>query len=139
MIILDTNVLSEPMRRDPDGGVLDWLDGLDAVGVGTASVCAAELLYGVALLPEGRRRRDLGASIRQVLEVEFPGRIYPFDVVAAERYCELVAVRERAGRPIHVGDAQVAAVCLSIGASLATRNVVDFEGTGLELINPWTV
>jgi predicted nucleic acid-binding protein len=138
LILLDTNVVSELPRPDPDPGVLAWLDALDADEVGTTAVTAAELWHGVTRLPAGRRRTELAEAVRGLLEEELGQRIEPFDAVAARVYGRVVTDRERAGRPIGVADAQIAAVSQVIGATLATRNTKDFEGTGVVLVNPWS-
>ena len=137
MIVLDTNVISELARQVPDAGVLTLLDSLEASGVATTAVTAAELRYGVARLPDGRRKRELAAVIRGVLTEDFHGRVLPFDERASLRYADVVTVREKCGKPIDVADAQIAAICRDLSATLATRNVSDFEETGIDLINPW--
>jgi predicted nucleic acid-binding protein len=137
LILLDTNVVSELSRPDPDPGVLAWLDALDADEVGTTAITAAELWHGVIRLPAGRRRTELTEAVRSLLEEDFEQRIAPFDATAARVYGAVVTNRERAGRPIGMADAQIAAVCQVVGATLATRNTKDFEGTGVALVNPW--
>ncbi|MBO0803132.1 MAG: type II toxin-antitoxin system VapC family toxin [Nocardiopsaceae bacterium] len=137
MIVLDTNVISELVRLVPDPGVLAWLDSLEVSDVATTAVTAAELRYGVARTPDGHRKRELAAAIRGILTEDFYGRILPFDERASGRYAEIVTVREQAGRPIGVADAQIAAICRDLSATLATRNIDDFEQTGIQLINPW--
>jgi len=137
VIILDTNVISELTRPAPTPGVISWLDSLAADDVATTAVTAAELLYGVARLPTGRRKTELAAAVDGLLIDDFQGRVLAFDEAAARRYADIVTARERIGRPIGAADAQIAAICQTIGAALATRNTLDFDGTGLELINPW--
>ena len=137
MIVLDTNVISELTRRVPEPGVTSWLDSLPAEEVGTTAVTAAELLYGVARMPGGRRKTELAAAVRGLLGDEFRGRVLPFDERCASRYADIVCGRETLGRPIGVADAQIAAICRTAEAMLATRNTDDFSGTGIELINPW--
>jgi hypothetical protein len=117
--------------------VLSWLDSLDIADVVTTAVTAAELRYGVARLPGGHRKRELTVVIHGILTEDFQGRVLPFDERASVRYAEIVTDRERAGRPIGVADAQIAAICRDLGAILATRNTADFEETGIELIDPW--
>ena len=121
----------------PDPGVLSRLDSLEISDVATTAITAAELRYGVARLPEGQRKRDLTGEIRGILTEDFNGRVLPFDERASVRYADIVADRERLGRPIGVADAQIAAICRDLGAILATRNPADFEETGIEIINPW--
>lgn len=137
MIVLDTNVISELARQVPDPGVLTWLDSLENAEVATTAITAAELRYGVARLPDGHRKRELVTVIRGILTEDFHGRVLPFDERASVRYANIVTGREQAGRPIGVADAQIAAICRDVSATLATRNISDFEETGVELINPW--
>lgn len=137
MILLDTNVLSELIRPEPDEGVTRWVDSLDAAATATTAITAAELLYGVARLPAGRRKERLGEAIRGLLEEDLDGRVEPFDATAAGHYAALVNDRETSGRPISVADGQIAAICRKLGATLATRNTSDFEDTGVELLDPW--
>ena len=137
MIVLDTNVISELARQVPDFGVLSWLDSLEVSGVVTTAVTAAELRYGVARLPDGNRKRELTVVVRGILTEDFHGRVFPFDERASVRYADIVTGRERSGRPIGVADAQIAAICRDLDGTLATRNIADFEETGIELINPW--
>jgi len=137
VIILDTNVISELSRHVPDPGVLAWLDSLEISEVATTAITAAELRYGVARLPEGHRKRELTVMIRGILSEDFYGRILPFDERASARYADIVTGREKIGRPVGVADAQIAAICRDLGATLATRNTSDFEETGIELIDPW--
>jgi predicted nucleic acid-binding protein len=137
VIILDTNVISEVTREQPYPGVLAWLDGCDPDELSTTSITVAELLYGVELLPEGRRKASLLDALVEILEEGFEDRVEPFDVAAARIYARLAADRRRAGRPIDVPDGQIAAICRSVGATLATRNVDDFVDLGIDVVNPW--
>ncbi len=137
MILLDTNVLSELVRRAPDVGVTRWLDSLDAATVATTAITAAELLYGVARLPAGRRKERLSEAIGALIEEDLGGRVEPFDATSATHYAGIVSNRDSRGRPIAVADAQIAAICRKLGATLATRNTSDFKDTGIELLDPW--
>lgn len=137
MIVLDTNVISELTRRAPASGVISWLDSFQVSELAITAITAAELLYGVARLPAGRRKTELAAAVHGLLSDDFQGRILPFDERAARRYAEIVTGRERLGRPIGVADAQIAAICGAVDATLGTHNTADFEETGVELINPW--
>lgn len=137
MIVLDTNVISELTRQAPAPHVVSWLDALTAAEVATTAITAAELLYGVSRMPDGRRKTELAAAVHGLLSDDFHGRVLSFDEPAARRYADIVTGRERLGRPIGVADAQIAAICRTIEATLATRKTDDFQDTGLQLINPW--
>jgi predicted nucleic acid-binding protein len=136
MIALDTNVLSEPLKQRPDERVLDWLEGLEDEAVITA-VTAGELLTGVRALPDGRRRTDLLEAIELTLNT-FSGSVLPYDDSAARRYALLQETRRLTGRPLAVEDGMIAAICITRGAALATRNTTDFDGLGLETVDPWS-
>ena len=138
MIVLDTNVISELMRRQTDERVLNWVDAQDQDDLFATAVAVGEILYGIARLPEGKRKSDLRAAANETFDVDFTDRILAFDKAAAEHYGHVVSQRERRGRPISMADALIAPICLSYSASLATRNIADFEGVGLELIDPWS-
>lgn len=139
MILLDTNVLSELMRPAPDLGVERWLAGQPDASVFISAITEAELRYGAAVLPSGKRRSVLVTEIEGMLGEEFGGRILPFDSLAARAFAIIASDRRHAGKPISQADAQIAAIARSRGASLATRNVPDFEGCGVEVINPWQI
>ena len=132
MIVLDTNVLSEPLRPHPEPAVLDWLAGHAEASI--TAITVGELLVGVARLPEGARRNSLAAAVDRVIgEAE----VLAYDAGAARAYARIQELRRRAGRPLAVEDGMIAAICLAYGAALATRNTRDFEGLGIELIDPW--
>lgn len=134
MIVIDTNIISEMMRNEPDRKVLGWTE---AVGrLHTTAITLAEIDYGIARLPTGRRKERLTATAAHVF-ADFEDVILPFDARAARRYAWLVASREDAGQRIATADAQIAAICVSREATLATRNTRDFESTGVSLLNPW--
>jgi predicted nucleic acid-binding protein len=137
MIVLDTNVLSELMRRRPAARVVRWVDEQDASALAITAVTVAELLYGVARLADGARKTELAAAVGALVREDFAGRVLPFDAAAAEHYAELVAERERQGRPISTADGQIAAICRCHGTRLATRNVRDFDATGITVLDPW--
>ena len=138
MFILDTNVASELMRPEPTAAVAAWIGERDAQDMYLTAVSEAELLYGVAILPTGKRRSALEAAMTRWLELGFGERILPFDSVAARAYAEIAAGRRHAGRPIGEADCQIAAISRARRAALVTRNVRDFEGTGLDVIDPWS-
>lgn len=137
MIILDTNVISELMRRDPDAAVMAWVGEQPMAGVFTTTLTQAEIFYGLALLPAGRRRDDLLAAARPMFDVDLAGRVLPFDTDAAVVYPEIAAGRKHDGKPISQIDAQIAAIVRSRGARLATRNVRDFADCGITVVDPW--
>jgi len=139
VILLDTNVLSELMRPAPDAAVERWLTAQPDTSMFISAITEAELRYGAALLPSGKRRSTLTAEIEGMLDEDFGGRILPFDRLAAQAFAAIAADRRAAGRPISQADAQIAAITRSRGASLATRNVPDFDGCGIQVINPWSV
>ncbi len=136
-MVLDTNVVSELMRPAPNAAVLAWLNNQTADTLWLNSVVVSELLYGIARLPDGKRRAQMAQTVQAMLDEDFSGRVLPFDLEAAVVYADLVAMRERQGLPMDVADAQIAAICLAHGAALATRNTKHFEGLGLTLMNPW--
>jgi predicted nucleic acid-binding protein len=135
VIVLDTNVLSEPLRRRPSPVVIDWLASLREPAA-ISAVTVAELLRGARLLPDGRRRDELVAGIEATVRA-FRHDVLPFDERSARAYAELNEHRSRAGRPLSVEDGMIAATCLTFGATLATRNVLDFEGLGIDVVDPW--
>lgn len=137
MIVLDTNVISELMRPSPTRSVIQWIDARPSSSLYTTSIAQAEIFYGILLLPAGRRRSAIEAAARATFENEFEGRVLAFGPDAAEDYAKIAAKRRRAGRPIAHFDAQIAAIALAAGADLVTRNVADFEGVGVRVINPW--
>lgn len=137
MIILDTNVLSELMKAAPAGGVVAWVAAQPGAGLYTTSVTQAEILHGLMLLPKGRRRVALEAAATAMFAEDFRGRILGFGSDAAPAYARIASERRRAGRPISQLDAQIAAIAATAGATIATRNVADFEGCGVALVDPW--
>ena len=137
MVILDTNVISEVLRPAPDAAVGNWMEKQAVTELSTTAVCEAELLLGAALLPQGRRRKELEQSIVTILQRLFVGRVLPFDRAAANAYAEVASARRRIGRPISTLDAQIAAIARAHGAAVATRNVADFSGCGIAVIDPW--
>ena len=137
MLMLDTDMLSAMMSAEPVRQVADWILDQPSEALFTASVCQAEILSGIAILPNGRRRADLEEAVRAMFADDFRGRVLPFDTEAAAAYAEVFAARRRAGRPAGTIDLMLAAIARVRGASIVTRNVADFEGVGLTIINPW--
>jgi toxin FitB len=137
LIILDTNVLSELMRSTPDAAVFAWVAARQRRLLYTTSVNKAEILYGIAALPRGRRNPRRTSPRLQRRDRRGAGRVLPFDGEAARHYAEIVAARRRAGRPIEGFDAQIAAITVNCGAELATRDSDGFADCGVVLIDPW--
>lgn len=137
MIILDTNVLSELMKPAPGKHVARWMASQPASSVYTTSITQAEILYGIAVLAAGARRSALEAAAEAMFAEDLSDRVLAFGADAARPYARIAAERRRAGRPISQFDAQIAAIARSSGAALATRNVADYDGCGIRLINPW--
>jgi toxin FitB len=137
MIVLDTNVLSEAVRPAPARRVLDWLAAQPPSSLFTTTVSEAEFLYGLALLPAGKRRASLEKATRRMFEHDFAERVLPFDRAAASAFATIAAIRRKKGQPVGEFDAQIAAIAHAHGAAVATRNVGDFQHCGIEIIDPW--
>ena len=137
MIVLDTNVISEPMRKAGEPKVRDWLNAQNPETLYTTAINIAELLAGIALLPAGKRKRELDRHLRASLSRLFQGRILLFDLAAAESYAQIAGEAKRAGRIVPHEDGLIAAIARAHGFAVATRNVSNFAGAGVELINPW--
>ncbi len=137
MILLDTNVLSELLRLPPHPSVEAWTAEYAVEDLYFSAIGEAELRFGVALMPAGRRRDGLTTQIEAMLREDFEGRVLPFDSDAARAYADIAAARRRAGRPVSPADCQIAAIARSRGMEVATRNVRDFSDTGVAVVNPW--
>ena len=137
MILLDTNVVSEPIRRHPDGRVLDWLDAQVIETLYFSTISLAELLLGVENLPVGRRRTALAAALEQQIADLFGDRIIPFDIPAAEAYARVVARAGSQGLAISIADGQIAGVAAANKLRIASREEQPFHAAGLVVINPW--
>jgi len=138
MVILDTNVLSEALKAAPDRRVMTWLKDQPRPSLFTTTVTRGEILYGIRLLPDGRRRRALWDAALAIFNEDFAERVLSFDSDAADAYAEVGASRRAAGRPISQFDAMIAGMARSRGASVATRNAKDFEGCGIDVVDPWS-
>jgi predicted nucleic acid-binding protein len=137
MILLDTNVISELLRKRPEPAVAEWLDKQPREELWTASVVLAELLSGISLMPTGRRQRALGEEVERMISVDFQDQILDFDLPAAREYGEVLAARSKIGRPIREFDAQIAAIARVHHATVATRDLNRFVSCGLNVIDPW--
>jgi predicted nucleic acid-binding protein len=138
VIVLDTNVLSEVLRPVPQPSVLDWLANQPRASLFITTITRGEILYGIRLLADGKRRQGLWDAARKIFDADFADQVLSFDSDAADMYAEIAASRRAAGKPISQFDAMIAAMARSRGAGLATRNVQDFEACGVAVINPWT-
>lgn len=138
MIILDTNVVSEPLRPEPDATVLAWLDAQEPKSLFLTTVNLAELLAGVEVLPAGRRRNALAHALATQVVALFGGRVLPFDTKAAEVYAKTHASAQALGNRMGFADCAIASIAGAHGFSVATRNSRDFKGTNVVTIDPWT-
>jgi predicted nucleic acid-binding protein len=138
VILLDTNVLSALMRRDPEQPVVAWLDDQPAESIWTTSITVLEVRTGIELLSPGRRRTQLEEAFARLLHEDLDGRVQPFDELAAAVAASMAAVRQQAGRPVDVRDVQLAGIAVARRAVLATRNTRHFDGFGVDLIDPWS-
>ena len=136
MILLDTNVVSEPLKPSPEPAVVKWLNAQASEELYLPTIVAAELYYGWSILPDGRRKRVSGDLIDRVVS-QFEDRVVPFDLAAAVEYGLLMATARAAGAALPILDGQIAAIARAQGAALATRNVRHFEQAGIRLLNPW--
>lgn len=137
-VLLDTNVLPELMRPQPSAVVLGWFAQQKDTEFYTSAITQAELLLGVALLPDGQRRNAIVEAIEKMFDQDFAERCLPFDELAAHEYAALVAARNKIGMPISTEDAQIAAIALQNDLVLVTRNTKDFRQiNGLDLVDPW--
>lgn len=136
MIVLDTNVVSEAMKPQPDPAVLAWLDAQSAETLYLSSVSLAELLFGIGVLDTGRRKQALKKALEELLHL-FEGRVLAFDANAAGHYADLAIAARAAGRGLPTADGYIAAIATAHGFAVATRDAAPFEAAGLEVINPW--
>ena len=137
MIVLDTNVVSEPMKPSADPTVQAWLDRQVAETLYLTATSLAELLVGIEILPSGRRKDGLAAALAELMAVLFGPRILPFDQQAAIAYAPVVSRARAGGTNISVADGQIAAIAAARGFTIATRDTAPFEAAGLPVINPW--
>ncbi|MGL1832959.1 type II toxin-antitoxin system VapC family toxin [Rhodocyclaceae bacterium SMB388] len=137
MILLDTNVVSEPLRSAPEARVIDWIDAQPLETLYLSAMTVAELRAGVALLPAGKRRAVLHESLEKRVLPMFVGRVSPFDMACTNAYAELLAKIRKAGSGIETADACIAAVAVANGFAVATRDTSPFQAAGLTVINPW--
>lgn len=137
MILLDTNVVAEPLRARPDSRVIAWLDRQVAETLYLTATSLAELVVGLELLPVGRRRKALERALIDLMAELFAARVLPFDDRAAQKYAGIVARARAAGTTLSVGDAQIAAIAEQHGFTVATRDSAPFLAAGVAVVNPW--
>ncbi|WP_446225399.1 type II toxin-antitoxin system VapC family toxin [Nocardia sp. IBHARD005] len=137
MIILDTNVISEPMGGAPDPRVLAWLDAQNFDTLYLAAVTVGELRYGIAAMPAGRRRDGLSARLADHTLPLFAGRVLPYDLEATAEYARLMSRARAAGVAIGTADGMIAATAAAAGFTVATRDTTPFEAAGVPVIDPW--
>ena len=137
MFILDTNVVSELMRPAPDPAIASWVAERATSSLFLTAVTEAELRFGLAVMPPGKRRDGLAAGLKRMLETGFANRILPFDSAAARAYAVIAAKRRFAGRAAAPADCQIAAIARARGMAVATRNIRDFEDMGIAIVDPW--
>ena len=137
MIVLDTNVVSEAMKPEPDSAVRAWLNDQAAETLYLTSASLSELLVGIEILPNSKRKKGLAAALSELLVMLFGGRILAFDQRAAMAYAPLIARGRSRGQIISVADGQIAAIASVHGFSVATRDTAPFVGAGIPVINPW--
>jgi len=137
MILLDTNVVSEAMKPEPYSSVRDWLDAQSAETLFISSVTVAELLFGIGVLPRGKRKDNLADALDGVMDL-FGSRILPFDASAARRYADLAVNARMAGKGFPTPDGYIAAIAAAHGFAVASRDTSAFQAAGLTVINPWT-
>ncbi len=139
MILLDTNVVFEPLRPSPEARVIEWMDAQALETLYLSVMSVAELRAGVALLLDGKRRVSLHEHLEKRVLPMFAGRVLPFDLACTRAYAELLARVRKAGSGIETADACIAAIALANGFSVATRDTSPFLAAGLSVINPWGV
>ena len=137
MILLDTNVLPEPLRPSPAPALVAWLDRQTIETLFLSTISLAELRYGVAALPDGRRKESLGSALESRIFTLFEGRILPFDEGAPRAYGVIRARAKRAGKAIAAADGYIAAIAAAHGFSVATRDTEPFRAAGVPVIDPW--
>ena len=137
MFVLDTNVISELFRPQPDPKVMAWVGQLSGDELFTTAITRGELLFGLYCMPDGRRRNDLLEKLVLLFEQKLAGHVLAYDEAAADAHAKFAAARRAKGRPVAMPDAMIAGIAHSHEAALATRNVRDFEGCGVTLIDPW--
>lgn len=138
MILLDINVMSEPLRQAPEQRVIDWIDAQAMETLFLSAITVAELRAGVALLPAGKRRAGLQENLEKRVLPLFAGRVLPFDLACTHAYATLMSKARSAGLAVATADGYIAAIAAANGFAVATRDTSPFETAGVTVINPWT-
>lgn len=138
MILLDTNVISEPWKPEPDPRVIAWIDAQAVETLYVSAITVAELRFGIALMPAGKRRAIFYDRLEHEVLPVFAGRVVPFDLSASEAYAALMSKVKAAGRSVGMADGYIAAIAIAQGFQVATRDVSPFQAAGISVINPWT-
>jgi predicted nucleic acid-binding protein len=139
MILLDTNVVSEPWKPKPDPRVVAWIDAQAVETLFLSAVTEAELRFGIAAMAAGQRRKILPERLEGELLLVFAGRVLAFDLEASRAYAELIAKARIAGLAINMADGYIAAIAAARGFSVASRDMAPFQAVGVRIINPWAV
>jgi toxin FitB len=137
LLILDTNVISELMKSEAEPSVLAWFMQHTHDQFATTAICQAEVLGGLAALPDGKRKRSMLAAAQAIWEIDLERRVFAFDTRCAEAFADILRRRKKAARPIQFVDAAIAAICAANQASIVTRDTAGFEACGIKVINPW--
>lgn len=137
MILLDTNVISQPLNHFPDRRVIAWIDSQLLENLYLSAIVVGEMRFGVSCMAEGKRKAALDNNLENGVLPKFVGRVLPFDMACTKVYAELLARGRRAGVAIETADACIAATAIANGFAIATRDVIPFQAAGLKVINPW--
>ena len=137
LLILDTNVISELMKPEAEPAVLAWFTRHTQAQFATTAICQAEILGGLAMLPDGKRRRSMLAAAQEIWDIDLEQRVFTFDSPSAQAFADILRRRKKAARPIQFVDAAIAAICATHKAAIITRDTAGFESCGIKVINPW--
>jgi predicted nucleic acid-binding protein len=137
MIVLDTNVVSEAIKQGRDKTVIDWLDEQSAETLYLTTTSLSELLIGIAIMPDGKRKNDISAALDALITKLFGSRVLPYDHEAAIAYSALVSAARRAGKAVSMPDGQIGAIARVHRFAVATRDTVPFVALGINVVNPW--
>ncbi len=137
LLILDTNVISELMKPEAEPAVLAWFARHTQAQFATTTICQAEILGGLAMLPDGKRRRSMLAAAQEIWDIDLEQRVFTFDSPSAQAFADILRRRKKAARPIQFVDAAIAAICATHKAAIITRDTAGFESCGIKVINPW--